>query len=92
MHVRLLAILLLALILSFGLAGALVVIQGRLSLSLSACSLPDGLQLRVGQGVAVHCRLYTKAPLSHVELEAGSNSIKHANLPASDSQTWRGGG
>lgn len=88
MRVRLFAILILALILSFGLAGAPVVILGRLSLSLSECSPPDGLQLPVGQGVAVHCRLYGEAPLVHVEFLVNGEIRNAVDVRAGEIFSW----
>jgi len=88
MRVRLLAILILALILSFGLAGTPVAIQGRLTLSLGECSPPDGLQLPVGQGVAVHCCLYGEAPVVHVEFLV-NEEIQHAvDVGAGEIVSW----
>lgn len=67
MRIRLLSILILALILSLGFPGAPAAIRGEASLSLSGCSLPDGLQLPVGQGIALRCRVRGETPVIHVE-------------------------
>ncbi len=67
MRARLLAILLLAVLLVLSFAAAPAAIEGRPPLSLTECSPPADLQLPVGQGVAVHCRLRGQVPVIRVE-------------------------
>lgn len=61
MRIRLPVALILALVLNLVLAGSRTVIQGRPPLLLAECSPPAGLQLPVGQGVGIGCRVHGQA-------------------------------
>jgi hypothetical protein len=88
MRVRLLAILVLVLLFSFGLVGAPAAIQGRPSLSLAECSPPAGLQLPVGQGVVVRCRLQGGAQVIHVEFWVNQESQYTVEVEADEAASW----
>jgi len=75
MRIRLSAVLILALILSFGFPGAPRVIRGGASLSLTGCSLPDSLQLPLGQGIALRCRV--EGDPSAIRVEFLVNQVVH---------------
>jgi len=77
MRIRLLAIVVLVLILSLGSPGAPAVIRGRSFLSLIDCSPPAGLQLPVGQGIAVGCRVEGEASVIHVDFLV-NQVVQHA--------------
>jgi hypothetical protein len=88
MRIRLFAILILVLMLSFGLAGTPAAIQGRPSLSLTECSPPAGLLLPVGQGVAVHCRLHGGAPIVHVEFRVNQEPRYTMDAGTEEAASW----
>lgn len=88
MRVRLLAILVLALILFLGFPGAPAAIQGRPSLALVECSPPAGLQLPVGQGLAVRCRPRGDAQVIHVEFAVNGESTHAADVQANEMVSW----
>jgi hypothetical protein len=88
MRIRLLAILILALILSFAFPGAPAAIRGQSSLSLAGCSLPEGLQLPIGQGIALVCRVGGEAPVIHVEFLVDQGVHHAADVRPGDIVSW----
>ncbi|MEJ2208658.1 MAG: hypothetical protein P8129_06430, partial [Anaerolineae bacterium] len=88
MRIRLLAILILALILSFAFPGAPAAIRGQSSLSLAGCSLPEGLQLPIGQGIALVCRVGGEAPVIHVEVLVDQGVHHAADVRPGDIVSW----
>ncbi len=87
MRVRLLAILFLALlILGFSVAPA--AIERRPRLALTDCSPQDDLQLPVGQGVVVRCRLRGQAQVIRVEFLVNQIPQHTVQICAGEVASW----
>lgn len=88
MRFRLLAILILALVLSLGIGGDPMADQRVAPIRLTECTPPAGLQVPAGQGIVVSCRLRGQARLYRVEFLVDGEFRHDADAGAGEVVSW----